>query len=146
MNVYIAEIREVLENIEIELVDLEVDPDNPDHLNTVYNSFNTIRGLAGLLHDPVSIRIAAASGELLETLQKYGASASKSAINLLLFSVRFIRKICEDGDEVKDTLFMGEVEQHISNIRKLREDIILEIRQPAGRDTRIGEILVAEEP
>lgn len=39
---------------------------------------------------------------------------------------------------------MGEVEQHISNIRKLREDIILEIRQPAGRDTRIGEILVAE--
>jgi len=144
MNDFIAEIREILEKIEIELVDLEVDPDNPDHLNTVYNSFNTIRGLAGLLHDPVSIRIAAASGELLETLQKYGASASKSAINLLLFSVRFIRKICEDGDEVKDTLFMGEVEQHISNIRKLREDIILEIRQPAGRDTRIGEILVAE--
>ena len=144
MNDFIAEIREILEKIEIELVDLEVDPGNPDHLDTVYNSFNTIRGLAGLLHDPASIRIAAASGELLETLRKYGASAGKSAINLLLFSVRFIRRICEDSDEVKDTLFMGEVEQHINNIRKLREDIILEIRQPAERDTRIGEILVAE--
>lgn len=66
MNDFIAEIREILEKIEIELVDLEVDPDNPDHLNTVYNSFNTIRGLAGLLHDPVSIRIVAASGSFLK--------------------------------------------------------------------------------
>jgi len=144
MNDFIAEMREILEKIEIELVDLEMEPDNADHLNSIYCSFDAVRGLAGLLHDPVSGRIAEASKELLETLKKYGTPAGRSVINLLLFSVRFIRRICENGDDVKDTLFMGEVEQHISNIRKLIEDIILEIRQPEGRRARIGEILVAE--
>jgi len=144
MNDFIAEIKEILEKIEVELVDLEMEPDNADHLNSIYCSFDAVRGLAGLLHDTVSGRIAEASKELLETLRKYGTPAGRSVINLLLFSVRFIRKICENSDDVKDTMFIGEVEQHISNIRKLVEDIILEIRQPEGRRARIGEILVAE--
>lgn len=144
MNDFISEIRDILDEIELELVDLEVEPSNSEHMNSIYCRFHTVRGLAGLLHDPVSGKIATVSEELLETLRKYGASAGKSSINLLLVSVRFIRRICEDADSIKDSQFIGEVEQHISNIRKLRDDVILEIRQPAVRDTRIGEILVAE--
>jgi len=33
MNDFIAEIKEILEKIEVELVDLEMEPDNADHLN-----------------------------------------------------------------------------------------------------------------
>jgi len=144
MNDFISEIKEILEKIEIELVDLEMEPDNVEHLDSIFCSFYAIRGLAGLLHDHVSGRIADASKDLIETLRKYGTPAGRSAINLLMFSVRFIRRICENGEDVKNSLFIGEVEQHISSIRKLVEDIILEIRQPEGKRARIGEILVAQ--
>lgn len=144
MNDFISEIKEMLEEIELELVDLEVEPGNADHLNSIFCSFHTIRGLAGLLHDRVCARIAAASEELLETLRKYGAPASKSAVNLMLTSVRFIRRICEGGEDVQNTQFVGEAEQHISNINKLKDDIILEVRQNLPQGARIGEILVEE--
>lgn len=144
MNDFIAEIKEILEGIEVELVDLEMEPDNTEHLDSIFCSFDAIRGLAGLLHDAVSVRISDASKDLIEILRKYGAPARKSAINMLMFSAGFIRKIIDSAEIVNDPLFIGEVEQHISNIRKLTEDIILEIRQPEGRKARIGEILVAQ--
>ncbi|HOL83910.1 MAG TPA: hypothetical protein PKZ62_01265 [Thermoclostridium caenicola] len=144
MEDFISEIKETLEGIELELVDLEMEPGNAEHLNSIYCSFHTIRGLAGLLHDAVCGKIAATTEELLETMRKYGTPAGKSSINLILVSVRFIRKICEGSEETKSTQFLGEVEQHIRNIQKLKDDIILEVRQPPVKGARIGEILVAE--
>ena len=144
MDDFINEIKEILEDIELELVNLEVDPGNGDYLNSIYCGFHTIRGLTGLLSDNMSGRVAIASEDLLEALRKYSAAAGKSAINLVLDSVKFIRKMYIQIDIVKDTKFLGEVEQHISNLRKLKDDIILEVRQPMERETKIGEILVEE--
>jgi chemotaxis protein histidine kinase CheA len=45
INDFIQEILETLDSIELELVNLEVDPDNTEYLNSVYSSFNSLRGL-----------------------------------------------------------------------------------------------------
>jgi two-component system chemotaxis sensor kinase CheA len=144
MDDFINEIKEILEDIELELVNLEVDPSNGDYLNSIYCSFHTIRGLAGLLNDGISGRIAIASEDLIEALRKYSTAAGKDAVNLILESVKFIRRIYNNPGSSEDTKFLGEVDQHINNIRKLKDDIILEVRQPMERETKIGEILVEE--
>lgn len=144
MDDFKSEIIEILDDIEMELVNLEVDHGNTGLINSIFCSFHTIRGLTGLLNDTISTKIAISSEDLLEAVRKYSIQAGKNVINAILDSVKFIRKICMDSASVKDKKFFGEVEQHISNIRKLKDDIILEVRQPMDRETKIGEILVEE--
>ena len=127
MEDFINEIREILEDVELELVNLEMDPGNKDCLNSIYCSFHTVRGLTALLNSTISAKIAIATEELLETVRKYCPVAAKNIINLVLDSVYFIKKIFNNSHEA-DGQFLGEVEQHILNIKKNQEDIMLEVR------------------
>lgn len=144
MEDFLSEIREMIEDIELELVNLEMDPGSMDSINSIYCSFHTIRGLTGLINDEVSTRIAIASEELLEAVRKYSPIASKNIINLILDSVGFIKKLCTHHPTVNDSRFPGQVERHILNMKKSKEDILLEARQPLEKESRIGEILVQE--
>ncbi len=144
MEDFLGEIREIIEDIELELVNLEMDPGSMDSINSIYCSFHTIRGLTGLISDDVSTRIATASEELLEAVRKYSPIASKNIINLVLDSVGFIKKLCASQAATTDSRLPGQVERHILNIKKSKEDIILEARQPLEKESRIGEILVQE--
>ena len=144
MDDFLIEIREMLEDIELELVNLEMDPGNRDILNSIYCSFHTIRGLTGLLNDSASTKIAIATEELLEAVRKYSPITARNIINLILDSVNFIKKLCYNTTDRNDSSLPGEVEQHILSIKKNREDILLEIRQPMEQESRIGEILVQE--
>ncbi len=139
-----SEIAEILDDIEMELVNLEMDNGNSNIISSIFCSFHTIRGLTGLLNDNISTRVAISTEDLLEVIRKYGVHANKNAINAVLDSVKFIRKICSDAGALKEKKFVGEIEQHISNLRKLKDDIILEVRQPMDKETKIGEILVEE--
>lgn len=141
---FVAEIREIVDEIELALVNLEMEPTNQTHLQDVFRNFHTIRGLTGLLEEQSSNRIAVASEDLLEVLRKYVTSVPPTAINMLLQSVQLIRKICDDVRIFADTRFAGEVDQHILGMQQTRADIQLEARQPLERETRIGEILIEE--
>lgn len=144
MEDFLGEIREILEDIELELVNLEMDPGNKDCLNSIYCSFHTIRGLAGLLNDALSSKIAAATEELLEAIRKYSTVMAKNMINLILDSVGFIKKLNTNAQLIDDARFPGEVDRHTLNLKKHRDDILLEVRQPMGKESKIGEILVQE--
>lgn len=76
MEDFMSEIDEILSDLELELVNLEMDPGNKEILNTIYCNFHTLRGLLGLLNNLAGTRIATASEELLETV--------KSILNQLL--------------------------------------------------------------
>ena len=58
MEDFLGEILEILDEIELELVNLEMDPGNKESLNSIYCSFHTIRGLSGLLNNVTSTKIA----------------------------------------------------------------------------------------
>ncbi len=144
MEDFLIEIREILEDIELELVNLEMDPGNRDFLNSIYCSFHTIRGLTGLLNDATSTKIAIATEELLEAIRKYCPIITRNIINMILDSVSFIKKLCANIPDRADSSLQGEVERHIQSIKKNKDDILMEIRQPMERESRIGEILVQE--
>lgn len=144
MEDFLGEILEILDDIELELVNLEMDPGNKESLNTIYCSFHTIRGLSGLLNDSTSTKIAIATEELLEAVRKYSPVISKTIINLILDSISLIKKLNNDPKIIEDSKFFGEVGRHLRNLAINKDDILLEVRRPMVRESRIGEILVQE--
>jgi len=145
INDFIQEILETLDSIELELVNLEVDPDNTEYLNSVYCSFNSLKGLTGFLEKDEAVRLTAETEVLIEVCQKFSIPATRAFINLLLQSVLFLRRICNNSSMVKDTRFQGEVEQHLISVKQLHEEIMLDIKQPVRPpENKIGEILVEE--
>ncbi|HEY8499955.1 MAG TPA: hypothetical protein VIL89_04995, partial [Clostridia bacterium] len=117
INDFIQEILETLDSIELELVNLEVDPENAEYLNSVYCSFNTLKGLTGFLEKDEAVRLTAETEVLIEACRKFSIPAARSFINLLLQTVLFLRRICNNSSIVKDTRFQGEVEQHLISVK-----------------------------
>jgi two-component system chemotaxis sensor kinase CheA len=144
MEDFLNEVREILDDVELELVNLEMDPGNKDCLNSIYCSFHTIRGLTGLLNNNTCTEIAIAAEELLEVVRKYCPVTSKQTINLILDSVNLTRQYCANTKMSTDDKLNGEAERHILSIKKSKEDILLEVRQPLEKESRIGEILIQE--
>lgn len=144
MEDFLGEILEILDEIELELVNLEMDPGNKESLNTIYCSFHTIRGLSGLLNNVTSTKIAIATEDLLETVRKYSPMISKTIINLILDSISFIKELNNNPNRIDDSKFSGEVGRHLKNLAIIKDDILLEVRKPMARESRIGEILVQE--
>ncbi len=144
MEDFLGEILEILDDIELELVNLEMDPGNKDSLNSIYCSFHTIRGLSGLLNNATGTKIAMATEELLEAVRKYSPIISKAVINMILDSVKFIKKISNNSETIDDSKLFGEVGRHLKNLLNSKDDILIEVRQPMAKESRIGEILVQE--
>lgn len=145
MKDFIQEILETLDSIELELVNLEVDPGNAEYLNAVYCDFHTIRGLTGFLEESLASQITEQTETLIEACRKFNINTTRNIINVLLQTILFLRKICNNEQLVRETKFQGEVGQHLLNIRQLREEIMLEVKQPVRPpENRIGEILIEE--
>lgn len=145
MKDFIQEILETLDSIELELVNLEVDPDNSEYLNAVYCDFHSIKGLTAFLEENLATQITEQTESLIESCRKYNIATTRTIINVLLQTILFLRKICNNEALVHETKFQGEVEQHLLNIRQLREEIMLEVKQPVRPpENRIGEILMEE--
>lgn len=143
VNDFIREIVAILDSIELELVNIEVDPDNLGYLDAVYGGFQSIRGLAGFLEDDIASGIIEYTAELLETCRKLNITITRSITNVLLQSILFLRKICNNRKILTDTKFQGEVGQHIGNIIQMKDGIMLDVKQPVKPpENRIGEILV----
>ncbi|MBP7174841.1 MAG: hypothetical protein KBA53_01315 [Thermoclostridium sp.] len=145
MKDFIQEILETLDSIELELVNLEVDPHNPEYMNAVYCDFHTIKGLTGFLEESLATQITEQTESLIDAYRRYGIQTTRNFINVLLQTILFLRKICNHQHLVHNVKFQGEVEQHIISIQQLREEIMLEVKQPVKPpENRIGEILMEE--
>lgn len=144
-NDFIQEVLETLDSIELELVNLEVDPDNGEYLNAVYRDFHTLKGLTGFLEKEIAVRITEATESLLDACRKFGISTTRNIINILLQTILFLRKVCNHEEIVQDTRFQGEVEQHLLGVKQLYEEIVLDVKQMVrSPENKIGEILVEE--
>ena len=138
------EIRTMLDEIDLSLVNLEAEPAGREHLIDLYERFHAIGGLFGLMQERLGQRLAFVSEELVEAIRKYRTVADPQGINQLLQAARFLRRMASDATVAEDSRFTGEVGQHILAMRQVRADLMLEVRQPLEHETRIGEILIRE--
>ncbi len=139
-----TEIRKMLDDIDLSLVNLEAEPGCPDHFHTLYERYHAIGGLLGLMRELLGQRLAVASEALVEAMRKYRSIADLQGINHLVQSARFLRRIVTDEAAAEDSRFSGELGQHLQSMVQARADLMMEIRQPLEQETRIGEILIRE--
>lgn len=101
---YKDEARELLENIENNLLDLEDSPDDDTIINNIFRALHTIKGsgsmfgyehIAAFTHDVETMFDKIREGEV---------SASKEVINLTLASKDHIRSLLENEDEFADPM------------------------------------------
>ena len=141
---FMQEIRGLLDEIDLSLVNLAADPSDKDLLVQAYARFHTIAGLSGLLQEQTGLRLAQASEDLIEVVRKYRPGMESSSLNHLVQSSKFLRRLASDPAIHGDSRFLGEVGQHLSGLRQSRNDLFMEVRQPLEHETRIGEILIHE--
>jgi len=141
---FMQEIRFLLDEVDLSLVNLAAEPADKEQLYGVYSRFHTIAGLAGLLQEQTSFHLAKSSEDLVEVIRKYRPGVDPSSLNHLVQSSKFLRRLAADPAIRSDSRFSGEVGQHLSGMRQSRNDLFMEVRQPMEHETRIGEILIHE--
>ncbi len=144
MEDFLSEVREILDEIESELVNLEMDPGSKDSINSIYCGFHTIRGLTGLLNNAAGTQITIAAEELLEVVRKYCSITSKSVIDIILDSIVLIRTYCTNFPMLFDNKIPDKVERHIMLMEQHKEEIMLEVDPHGEKEFQAGKIPVQE--
>lgn len=141
---FMTEIRSMLDEIDLYLIDLEAEPTAHEPLGRMYRKFHAIGGLSELMQEKTASRLTRETEDLLEAVRKYRTRTEPQVINQIVHSARFLRRIATDGAVPEDSRFAGEVGQHLAAMGQLRSDLMMEVRQSLEHETRIGQILIGE--
>jgi len=141
---FMVEIRNILDEIDMSLINIEAEPHNKMVLVEVFQHFHTISGLSALLQDNLCFRISKTSEDLIETTRKYRSITEPYIINDLVQCSKFVRQLAEKPVLAEDSKLIGEIGQHLSGMKQTQNDIIMMVRQPIEKEVRIGEILIYE--
>lgn len=120
-----SEIIEILEDTELELVNLQMDPENRDCINSICYNFNAIKGLSGLIDKPLCNKIAVLTEELLHLVRKYNVPVTRNIINDVLDSANIIKKFCTE-QEIKT----ADTETHIENLSMSVKTLLKDYQEP----------------
>ncbi len=138
---FIQEAFEHIENIEMNLLNLEKEPEDQEIINSLFRSFHTIKGLAGFVGQLLIGKIAHQTESLLDECRKKTFVVDKSIVDIILTSSDYIKKICENNVVLKNRDFLSEVNFHLQNISVAEKNKSGEAGAPSPK---IGEILVEE--
>jgi len=141
---FITEAKDHLEAIEMNILNLEKEPENEEIIHSLFRSFHTIKGLAGFVEQVLIGKIAHQTESLLDKCRKKTTKVSTKVVDIILNSTDFIKKICENNAISKDRDFLVEVNTHMQGIQDA------EVAPQEASDViplqipKIGEILVEE--
>ncbi|MBI4791557.1 MAG: chemotaxis protein CheA [Deltaproteobacteria bacterium] len=107
---FIAEAFEHLESIELNVLELEQNPADPDIINNIFRPFHTIKGVSGFLNLKTINKLAHATENLLDDVRNGGLTMNSGIIDIVLGVGDFLRTMIQN---LSDVLEKGpEVYQH----------------------------------
>lgn len=149
---FILETKEHIENIEMDSLVLETEPDNMETIHSMFRAFHSIKGLAGFVEQHLVQNIAHHTETLLDQCRKGNMKVTRRITDLVLSSGDFIKKICEHLELNKDEDFIKIVEDHLEKLLDAENDNHEEVisdqaednkkSKSAYRNKKLGEILV----
>lgn len=116
---FIQEAFEHIEEIEMNVLTLEKEPENEEIIHTMFRAFHTIKGLSGFVEHTVIQEIAHKTETLMDFCRKGEMKVSKTIVDAILKSADFIRRLCEDLDACQDKAYVGEIFAHIHMLETL---------------------------
>ncbi|EPX77976.1 hybrid sensor histidine kinase/response regulator [Salipiger mucosus] len=134
---FINETLESLSELDVHLIDLESDPNNPDLLDKIFRVLHTIKGTAGFLNLKTLGRIAHAAEGLLDCYRD-GAPVDADGITVILAAL----------DAIKDTIneIDPETGREPDEDQKILLDLIRDVAEAAKEAPREGDQSAIELP
>lgn len=113
---FLAETREHLERIELNVLELERAPENQENIHGLFRSFHTIKGLAGFVGQSVVARVAHRTETVLDDCRKKMLTPGRSVASAILQSADLIQRLCTQISLGQDGAFLEEVNSHVDRL------------------------------
>ncbi len=138
---FISEAGENLDSIEINLIELEQDPENKDIINDIFRPFHTIKGVSGFLSLTKINKLSHTTENFLDSARSGDFIINDTATDVILESVDTLKKLLDKVQEGTETGFIPPSNE--INIDALSDKLKkLQAALASGDTEPIGEILV----
>ncbi len=138
---FISEASENLDSIEINLIELEQDPENKGIINEIFRPFHTIKGVSGFLSLTKINKLSHTTENFLDSARSGDFIINDTATDVILESVDTLKKLIEKIEEGLETGFMPP--DHDLDIEVLSDKLKkLQAALANGETEPLGEILV----
>ncbi|MEW6518378.1 MAG: chemotaxis protein CheA [Thermodesulfobacteriota bacterium] len=99
---FISEAFEHLESIELNVLELEQNPNDPEIINNIFRPFHTIKGVSGFLNLMTINRLAHATENLLDDVRNDRLTMNSGIIDIVLGVGDFLRTMIQNLSDVLD--------------------------------------------
>jgi two-component system chemotaxis sensor kinase CheA len=140
---FIAEGLEYIEEIEVNILNLENEPDNKDYINTIFRPFHSIKGVASFLNLEKIRSLAHNLENLLDKARNGEIDVTPALIDVVLDGADALKTLI---GQLRDSLEGKKIDESVLDIPALQSRIN-KIEQGFDAQTgakKIGEILVDE--
>ncbi len=121
---FVAESFEHLESIEVNILDLEQNPDDRDIINNIFRTFHTIKGVSGFLNLKKINELAHITENLLDDVRNGKRDMDSGVIDVVLSVGDYLREMVQN---VKDVLERGgdafvefDIGQYVEMVRQVQ--------------------------
>ncbi len=122
---FIEEASEHLETIEVNVLELENSPDDPEIINNIFRPFHTIKGVAGFLNLKAINKLAHATENLLDDVRNGVRPMDSQVIDVVLSVGDYLKSMI---DNLRDVVAQGpaayknyDIREYIQRIRAIQE-------------------------
>jgi two-component system chemotaxis sensor kinase CheA len=139
---FVVESFDNLNRIELNLLDLEQDPQNRETIHSIFRAFHTIKGVSGFLNLQKINRLSHATENLLDSVREGEVRINDRITDVILESVDTFKRLI---DCVELAIASGgtDFEGHVA-VDSLIENIEEVLRHEKSENRRLGEMLVEE--
>ncbi len=116
---FVLEASEHIEDIEMNVLTLEKEPENMEIIHTMFRAFHTIKGLSGFVEHTLIQEIAHKTETLMDFCRKGEMKVTIKIVDAILKSSDFIKQFCEDVELSKNKDYLIKVFDHIETLEAL---------------------------
>ncbi len=121
LEVFLNEARDLLEQLEAALLDLETRPNDRELINTTFRALHTLKGSGGMFGPPAMAAFAHELENAFEKVRQDKAAVTPALVSLLLQSADQIRKLLFEADA-----------DHSAESRRLAAALLAEVGEGAA--------------
>lgn len=107
VRVFLEESKEILQQLESDLLELEKNPENPELLNSIFRAAHTLKGSAGLVGLDSINKLAHRMEDVLDRVRSTGEQMSRECFDTIFRSVDMLNRMVDmtaDGEEIPETM------------------------------------------
>ena len=115
---FLTEAMEHIETIEVNVINLETEPDNQETINAVFRPFHTIKGVSGFLNLPRIHGLTHEVENILDDARALRLPVTPPLIDLVLDAVDLLKRMINDLKEAEDGAETSRTDEEAAAIKE----------------------------